>query len=104
MFTGWLGSKALPEMIRDALLPVPIISTTTPAVRLPGWVCVNKSQAQRPREKETNQGLLLGAELSRTYLKNVTKGSGQGAGRIKSGAYAVVCEHFEPLRNAAMGT
>jgi hypothetical protein len=39
-----------------------------------------------------------------TYLKNVAKGSGQGAGRIKSGAYTLVCEHFEPIRNAALGT
>jgi hypothetical protein len=41
--------------------------------------------------------------LTRSYLKKVDQGSGQGAGRRKSGAYAVVCEHFEPTRNAAMG-
>jgi len=48
------------------------------------------------------------------YLKNVDQGSGQvvdpelavvgGAGRRKSAAYTVVCEHFELTRNAAMGT
>jgi hypothetical protein len=45
-------------------------------------------------------------------VKNVNQGSGQvvdpelavgGAGRRKSAAYTVVCEHFEPIRNAAMG-
>jgi hypothetical protein len=40
---------------------------------------------------------------SRSYLKKVDQGSGQGAGRLKSAAYTVVCEHFEPTRNAAMG-
>ncbi|MBW1741866.1 MAG: hypothetical protein JRJ47_00350 [Deltaproteobacteria bacterium] len=39
----------------------------------------------------------------KTRLKNVDQASGQGAGRRKSGAYTVVCEHFEPTRNAAMG-
>jgi hypothetical protein len=48
-----------------------------------------------------------------THLKNVDQGSGQvldpepgvgSAGRRKSGAYTVVCEHFEPTRNTAMGT
>jgi hypothetical protein len=39
-----------------------------------------------------------------SHLKNVDQGSGQGAGRRKSAAYTVVCEHFEPTRNAAMGT
>jgi hypothetical protein len=52
-------------------------------------------------------------ELARTHLKNVDQGSGQvvdpelavgGAGRRKSGACTVVCEHFEPTRNTAMGT
>jgi hypothetical protein len=42
----------------------------------------------------------------------VDQGSGQvldpelavgGAGRRKRAAYTVVCEHFEPTRNAAMG-
>jgi hypothetical protein len=36
--------------------------------------------------------------------KNVDQGSWQGAVRRKSGAYTVVCEHFEPIRNTAMGT
>jgi hypothetical protein len=49
----------------------------------------------------------------RTHLKNVDQGSGQvsdpelavgGAGRRKSTAYTVVCEHVEPIRNTAMGT
>jgi four helix bundle protein len=40
----------------------------------------------------------------RTHVKNGDQGSGQGAGRRKSAAYTVVCEHFEPTRNAAMGT
>jgi hypothetical protein len=42
--------------------------------------------------------------ITRTYLKNVAKGSGQGAGWVKSGAYTLVCEHFEPTRNTALGT
>jgi hypothetical protein len=62
------------------------------------------------------------ASISR--LKKVNQGSGQvvdpelavgGAGRSavaqeamadkrKSAAYTVVCEHFEPTRNAALGT
>jgi hypothetical protein len=41
---------------------------------------------------------------TRTHLKNVDQGSGQGAGRQKSAAYTAVCEHFEPIRNAAMET
>jgi hypothetical protein len=39
---------------------------------------------------------------TRSYLKKVDQGSGQGAGQRKSAAYTVVCEHFEPIRNAAM--
>ncbi|MEE9402098.1 MAG: hypothetical protein V3V47_02760, partial [Desulfobacteria bacterium] len=39
-----------------------------------------------------------------SHLKDVDQGSGQGAGRRKSAAYTAVCEHFEPTRNAAMGT
>jgi hypothetical protein len=39
----------------------------------------------------------------RTHLKNVDQGSGQGAVRRKSGAYTLVCEHFEPSRNTALG-
>jgi len=31
------------------------------------------------------------------------QGSGQGAGWLKSGAYTLACEHFEPFRNDAMG-
>jgi hypothetical protein len=34
--------------------------------------------------------------------KIVDWGSEQGAGWRKSGAYTVVCEHFEPFRNAAL--
>ena len=41
---------------------------------------------------------------TRTHLKNVDQGSGQGAGRRKSAAYTGVFEHFETTRNAAMGT
>jgi hypothetical protein len=41
---------------------------------------------------------------TKTHLKNVDQGSGQGAGRLKSGAYTAVREHFEPLRNTALGT
>jgi len=41
--------------------------------------------------------------VTRTYLKNVDVGSGQGAGSLKSGAYTLVCEHFEVARNAALG-
>ena len=42
--------------------------------------------------------------IYRTHLKNVDKGSWQGADRRKSGAYTIVCEHFEPGRNTAMST
>jgi hypothetical protein len=51
-------------------------------------------------------------QCTRSRLKKVNQGSGQvvdpelvvgGAERRKSGAYTVVCEHFEPTRNAAMG-
>ncbi len=31
-------------------------------------------------------------------------GQGDNWGRRKSAAYTAVCEHFEPTRNAAMGT
>ncbi len=34
--------------------------------------------------------------------KIVDRGSEQGARWRKSGAYTVVCEHFEPARNAAL--
>jgi hypothetical protein len=34
--------------------------------------------------------------------KIVDRGSGQGAGWRKSGAYTAVCEHFEPARNTAL--
>jgi hypothetical protein len=42
---------------------------------------------------------------ARTHLKKVDQGSGQGVGRRKSAAYrgVIVCEHFEPTRNAAKG-
>jgi hypothetical protein len=40
--------------------------------------------------------------ICRTHLKNVDKGSWQGADRRKSGAYTIVCEHFEPGRNTAI--
>jgi hypothetical protein len=42
-------------------------------------------------------------EESKSHLKKVDQGSGQGAWRRERGAYTVVCEHFEPTRNAAMG-
>ena len=42
-------------------------------------------------------------KTNRSRLKKVNQGLGQGGGRRKSGAYTVVCEHFEPTRNAAMG-
>ncbi len=45
---------------------------------------------------------LLGHD-TRSYLKKVDQGSGQGAGYQKSAAYTAVCEHLEPTRNAAMG-
>jgi hypothetical protein len=32
----------------------------------------------------------------------VDQGSWQGAGRRKRGAYTIVCEHFEPIRNTAI--
>jgi hypothetical protein len=41
---------------------------------------------------------------SRTHFKDVDQGSWQGAARRKSGAYTLVCEYFEPIRNTAMGT
>jgi len=42
--------------------------------------------------------------VTRTHLKNVDQGSWQGAVWRKSGAYTIVCEHFEPSRNTAMST
>jgi hypothetical protein len=55
---------------------------------LKAWIvcCFGETENQNPR----------------THLKIVDQGSGQGAGRRKSGAYTVVCKHFEPTRNAAM--
>jgi hypothetical protein len=48
--------------------------------------------------------MIVGFEIVfRIRLKTVDQGSGQGAGRLKSGAYTIVCEHFEAGRNAAMG-
>jgi hypothetical protein len=32
------------------------------------------------------------------------QGLWQGGGWLKSGAYTVVCEHFEKIRDTAMGT
>jgi hypothetical protein len=46
----------------------------------------------------------MGRSFLRTYLKKVDQGSGQGVVRLKSGAYMLVCEHFEPSRKTAMGT
>ena len=49
---------------------------------------------------------LLGLPTQQLTLEHISKivdqVSGQGAGRRKSGAYTVVCEHFEPIRNAVM--
>jgi hypothetical protein len=39
----------------------------------------------------------------RTYLKNADYVQVQGAVRRKSGAYLVVCEHFEEVRNTVIG-
>jgi hypothetical protein len=48
--------------------------------------------------------MIIRSEITfRIHLKKVDQGSGQGAGRLKSGAYTLVCEHFEAGRNAAMG-
>jgi hypothetical protein len=41
---------------------------------------------------------------TRTHLKKVDLGSGQGAYRFESGAYTQVCEHFESVCNASMNT
>ncbi len=46
---------------------------------------------------------VLTVHESTSHFKKVDQGSGQGAGRRKRGTYTVVCEHFEPTRNAAMG-
>ena len=40
--------------------------------------------------------------LLKPISKIVDRGSGQGAGQRKSGAYTAVCEHFELARNAAL--
>ena len=54
--------------------------------------------------KEKNWYLLFTMKIMiRTHLKNVDKGSWQGADRRKSGAYTIVCEHFDVICNAAMG-
>ncbi len=42
--------------------------------------------------------------IFRTHSKKVDKGTGQGAARRESGAYKIVCEHFEAIRNTAMST
>ncbi len=58
-----------------------------------------KTHLQKTRHlltKVSNSG------YTRTYLKKVDQGSWQGAVRRKSGAYTLVCEHFEPIRNTAM--
>jgi hypothetical protein len=39
---------------------------------------------------------------ARRYLKNADYVQVQGAGRRKSGAYKVVCEHFEEVRNTVI--
>jgi hypothetical protein len=40
---------------------------------------------------------------TRSYLKNADYVQEQGAGRRKSGAYTVVCKHFEEVSNAVIG-
>jgi hypothetical protein len=47
--------------------------------------------------------LIEGKLKTKLVSKRLGFGSGQGAGRLKSGAYMVACEHFEPTRNAALG-
>ena len=39
----------------------------------------------------------------RSHFKTSDQVRGQGAGRRKSAAYTVVCEHFEEVCNAAIG-
>jgi hypothetical protein len=56
---------------------------------------------QKPFSKQYLNFLLR--HDTRSYLKKMDQGSGQGAGWRKSAAYTVVFEHFEPTRNAAMG-
>jgi hypothetical protein len=41
---------------------------------------------------------------TRTYLKNKVRVQAKARSGEKAGAYTVVCAHFEPSRNAAMGT
>ncbi len=71
------------------------------------YPCGKKAtQHEQHRHESGLSNSPLSADLSlcsRTHLKSVNQGSGQGAGRRKSAAYTVVCEHFEPTRNAVMG-
>jgi hypothetical protein len=53
-------------------------------------------------EARSKQPAARGLIPDTCILKNVDQGSGQGAGRRKSGTYTLVCEHFEPVRNTAM--
>jgi hypothetical protein len=55
--------------------------------------------------KQNNRGFckLFSRHDTISYLKNMDYGSGQGAERLKGGAYKGVFEHFESLRNTAMG-
>jgi hypothetical protein len=67
---------------------------------LKGVVCQNLLKRKGGKGRVAAMEILVvTAAVARTYLKNMDQGSGQGAGRQKSGAYTVVCEHFEPTRN-----
>jgi hypothetical protein len=50
--------------------------------------------------KDGERSLLL---LFRNGFKTSDCVRGQGASRVKSAAYKVVCEHFESVCNAAIG-
>lgn len=48
--------------------------------------------------------MFLNCFYFKTMVRILDQGSGQGAKRLKSGAYTRVCEHFSSFRNTALGT
>jgi len=55
------------------------------------------------RSLKKEKSCQMGFELLRTYLNNKIEFRARRE-RVKKRSIQVVCEHFEPFRNAAMGT
>ena len=54
--------------------------------------------------KKRSEGLVENVlEIIRSCFKTLDQVRGEGAGRRKSAAYRMVCEHFEEVCNAAIG-